>query len=75
MLEKTHKRSNQLCVLCSAWFAWAELLAGIAKTATGKACNECKTLGQLGLDCVKILGLHQNTGFTNRCIFDSGDNK
>ena len=26
--------------------------AGIAKTATGKACNECKTLGQLGLVCV-----------------------
>jgi len=24
----------------------------IAKTATGKACNECKTLGQLGLVCV-----------------------
>jgi len=27
----------------------AALLAGIAKTATGKAYNECKTLGQLGL--------------------------
>ena len=25
------------------------LLARIAKTATGKACNECKTRGQLGL--------------------------
>jgi len=35
-----------------AWFAQAELLVGIAKTATGKACNECKTLGRLGLDCV-----------------------
>jgi len=23
-----------------------------AKTATGKACNKCKTLGQLGLVCV-----------------------
>jgi len=32
-----------------AWFAQAALLAGMAKTATGKACNECKTLGQLGL--------------------------
>jgi len=28
------------------------LLAGIVKAATGKACNECKTLGQLGLVCV-----------------------
>jgi len=27
-----------------AWFAWAALLAGIVKAATGKACNECKTL-------------------------------
>jgi len=27
----------------------AALLAGIAKTATGKAYNECRTLGQLGL--------------------------
>jgi len=35
-----------------AWFARAALLAGIAKTATGKACNQCKTLGQLGLVCV-----------------------
>jgi len=35
-----------------AWFAQAALLAGINKTATGKACNECKALGQLGLICV-----------------------
>jgi len=35
-----------------AWFARAALLAGITKTATGKVCNECKTLGQLGLVCV-----------------------
>jgi len=33
-------------------FAQAALLAGIAKTTTGKACNERKTLGQLGLVCV-----------------------
>jgi len=32
-----------------AWFARAELLAGIAKTVTGKACKECKTHGQLEL--------------------------
>jgi len=37
------------CFALFAWFSRAALLAGIAKTATGKACNECKTLGQLGL--------------------------
>jgi len=30
----------------------AALLAGIAKIATGKARNECKTVGQLDLVCV-----------------------
>jgi len=34
-----------------AWFARTVLLAGIAKTATGKAYNECKAFGQLGLVC------------------------
>jgi len=34
-----------------AWLSWAALLAGIAKAATGKACNEGKTPGQLGLVC------------------------
>jgi len=38
-----------MCFALFAWFARAELLAGIAKTATGKACNECKTFSQLGL--------------------------
>jgi len=38
-----------MCFAVFAWFAWAKLLAGIAKTATGKACNKCNTLGQLGL--------------------------
>jgi len=38
--------------LLFAWFAWAALLAGFTKTVTGKACNECKTLGQLGLVCI-----------------------
>jgi len=32
-----------------AWFARTALLAGIDKTATGKACNEWKTLDQVGL--------------------------
>ena len=40
------------CFALFTWFAWAALLAGNVKTATGKACNECKTLGQLGLVCV-----------------------
>jgi len=39
-----------ICALCMV--ARAALLAGIAKVATGKACNECKTAGQLGLVCV-----------------------
>jgi len=37
------------CFVLFTWLAWASLLAGIVKTATG---NECKTLGQLGLVCV-----------------------
>jgi len=56
-----------------AWFVWAELLAGIAKTATGKACNECKTLVRQVLDCVKMLG-HESS-FPNRRILDSGRNR
>jgi len=47
---KEHMRVD--CFTLFTWFAWATLLAGIVKTATGKACNECKTLGQLGLVCV-----------------------
>jgi len=40
-------------VFCTLlWFARAALLARIVNTATGKAYNECKTLGQLGLVCV-----------------------
>jgi len=50
---KKHMREVSEYVFCVfACFAWATLLAGIAKTATGKACNECKALGQLGLVCV-----------------------
>jgi len=47
---KEHMRV--VCFALFTWFARAALLAGIIKTATGKACNECKTLGQLGLACV-----------------------
>jgi len=41
-----------MCFALFEWFPRAALLAGIAKTATGKAFNECKTLVQLGLVCV-----------------------
>jgi len=41
-----------MCFALFARFAWAALRAGISKTATDKACNECKTLVQLGLVCV-----------------------
>jgi len=40
-----------MCFALFAWFVRATLLAGIAKAATRKACNECKTLGQSGLVC------------------------
>jgi len=41
-----------MCLALCVWFAWAALLAGIVNTATGKACNECKTIGQLRLVCL-----------------------
>jgi len=41
-----------MCFVHFVCFGRAALLAGIVTTATGKACNECKTLGQLGLVCV-----------------------
>jgi len=62
-----------MCFTLFAWFAWAELLDGIAKTPTGKACNEYKTLGRLGLDCVKMLG--HKCSFPNRHFLDSGRKK
>jgi len=58
-----------LCFALLAWLAQAELLASIAKTATGKTCNVCKTFGRLGQDCVKILG-HESS-FPNRHWFQS----
>jgi len=45
-----------MCFALFSWFARAALLAGIPKTATGKACNEYKTLVQLALVFVKMLG-------------------
>jgi len=50
--KSTRERQLTLRFAFFAWFAWAVLLAEIATTATGKACNERKTLGQLGLVCV-----------------------
>jgi len=38
-----------MCFALLSWFARAELLADIANIPTGKAGNECKTLGRLGL--------------------------
>jgi len=50
-----------------AWFARAVLLAGIAKAATGKSRNECKTLGHLGLVCVEKL--EHKCSFPNKHFF------
>jgi len=55
------------------WFARAALLAGIAKTAADKACNECKRLVQLGLVCVQMLG--HKCSFPNSHLLDSGREK
>jgi len=41
-----------MCFVLFARFARGGLLAGIVETGTDKVCNECKTLGRLGLDCV-----------------------
>jgi len=49
---KAHMREVIDCFALFAWLARAALLAGIVKAARSKACNECKTLGQLGLVCV-----------------------
>jgi len=48
MCLKEHMRVN-LCFALFAWLARSALLAGITKAATGKACKECKTSGQLGV--------------------------
>jgi len=50
MSERTHERGDRLCFALFAWLPRAALLAGIATTTTGKAC-EWKTLGQLKLVC------------------------
>jgi len=42
VFERTHE--NRLCFALFAWVARAALLAGIVKTARGKACNECNHL-------------------------------
>jgi len=62
-----------MCFALFAWFTRAALLVEIAKTATGKACNECKTLGQLGLVCVEMLG--HKYSFPNTHFFASGRKK
>jgi len=62
-----------MCFTLFAWFAWADLLAGITKTATAKTRNECKTLRQLDRDCVKM-PVHK-CNFPNSSFLDSGRNK
>jgi len=62
-----------MCFALLAWFIRAALLAGIATTATDKACNECKTLGQLGLVSVSMLG-HKRS-FPKCHFLDSGRKK
>jgi len=57
-----------MCFALFVWFARAALLAGIAKTVTDKA-YECKTLGQLRLVCVEMLGLE--CSFPNSHFLDS----
>jgi len=56
-----------MCFALFAWFTRAALVAGIAKIATGKACNECKTLGQWGLVCYG-----HKCSFPNSHFLDSG---
>jgi len=58
-----------MCFALFIWFARAALLAGIVKTATGKGCKECKTLGQLKLVCVQML-VHE-CNFPNSHFLDS----
>jgi len=62
-----------MCFALLAWFASAELLAGIAMTATGKACNECKALARLGLCCASMLG--HKYSFPNSRFIDSSHKK
>jgi len=63
-------RGNQLCFALFAWFDRTALLAGIAKTATGKACNDCKTLGT-GL----CSNARTQTWFSKQPFFKSGHKK
>jgi len=62
-----------MCFALFAWFVRAALLVGIIKAATGKACNKCKTLGQLGLVCVQMLS--HKCSFPNSHILHSGRKK
>jgi len=59
-----------MCFALFAWFSREELLAGTAKTATGKVCNEYETAGRLCLACVEMLG--HNRSFPKNRFLDSG---
>jgi len=67
------REATSTCFALFAWFARAELLAGIAKTATGKTFNEYKALGRLELDCVKML--RHKCSFPNSLFLDFGRKK
>jgi len=74
VFERTHEIDYVFWALWPLqWFARAVLLAGIVKTATGNACKKCKTLGQLGQVCVKMLG--HKCSFSNSHFLDSGRKK
>jgi len=62
-----------MCFTQFARFALGELLGGITKTATGKACNKCKMFGRLGLDCVSIRG--QKCSLSNSVYLDAAHKK
>ena len=67
VFERTYE-SRLFCALYMVYLG--ALLAGIAKTATGKAWYERKTLGQLGLVCVWMIG--HKCSFQNSHFLDSG---
>jgi len=47
-----------MCFALCAWFPWSQPLAGMSKTATGKACNESKTLEDWDWTASKYLNMH-----------------
>jgi len=73
MLERTPERDTRLCFALFAWFSREARLAGIAKPATGKACNEYKQ-NTCSVDTGLCLNQRSETyGSRARCgSFDDG---